>query len=175
MADLNELKRDLASWNILVGKIIGHWDRANLKIAPLSEVPDRFAQGKVLCATVGQTRRLLEIRSSRKSGHSFIVDVGLTNTTEAEAFKGAELWIHPSMRPELPPDEFYFDQLIGLRVQTENGEDLGEIEEILESKAHSIYVTPHAMIPGVPEFIVSTDWENKVLVVRDIPGLRTDD
>jgi 16S rRNA processing protein RimM len=173
MPDLAELKRDLDRWNVLVGKITGHWDRANLKVAPLSEVPDRFAAGKVLCATVNGKRQLLEIRTSRKSGHSFIIDVGLTATPQAEALKGAELWIHPAMRPKLPPDEFYYDQLIGLQVQTESGEDLGKIEEILESKAHMIYVTPLAMIPGVAEFVVSTDWDNKVLVVRDVPGLKT--
>ena len=55
---------------------------------------------------------------------------------------------------------------------TEAGKDLGEIEEILETPAHDVYVTPHAMIPGHAEFIVKTDFENKVLVVRDVPGLK---
>lgn len=165
---------NLATWNVVVGRISGRWDRAGLKIQPFSTVPDRFAVGKSFCVVQNGNQRKLTIASSRKSGGSFIVDCGISTTEEAEALRGAELLIHHSQRPKLPPDEFYLDELIGLRVRTENGDDLGEIKEVLESKAHLIYVTPHAMIPGVPEFIVSTDWDAKVLTVRDIPGLRAD-
>ncbi|MDQ3812579.1 MAG: hypothetical protein M3347_01355, partial [Armatimonadota bacterium] len=62
-----------------------------------------------------------------------------------------------------------------LRVRTESGEDLGEIEEILEGPAHDVYATAHAMIPGHADFIVSTDFENKLLIVRDVPGLKIAD
>jgi 16S rRNA processing protein RimM len=166
---------DLTTWNVVVGRISGRWDRAGLKLQPFSTVPDRFAVGQSFCINQNGTPRQLTIVTSRKSGGSFIVDCGISTVEEAEAMRGAELLIHPSIRPTLPDDEFYLDELIGLRVKTESGDDLGEIEEILESKAHLIYVTPQAMIPGVPEFIARTDWHDKVLWVRDIPGLRTDE
>ena len=78
------------------------------------------------------------------------------------------------MRAALPPGEFYTDELLGLRVVTEAGEDLGVIEEILDAKAHDVYVTSQAMIPGVDEFVVKRDFENGIVTVRDIPGIRTD-
>lgn len=166
---------DLTTWNVLVGRISGRWDHSSLKIKAFSEVPDRFAVGHSFCIVQNKQPRKLTIESSRKSGGQFIVDCGLRTVGEAEAMRGEDVWIHPSMRPVLPEDEFYLDELIGLQVQTEAGDDLGAIEEVLESKAHLIYVTPHAMIPGVPDFIVRTDWDNNLLVVRDVPGLRTDE
>lgn len=166
---------DLQTWDVLVGRVVGRWDRADLKLAPYSEVPGRFAAGAKVCIESGGKRRLLEIRASRKSGHSIIADCGIVTTEEADALRGAELFIHPSMRPALPPGEFYLDEILGMRVRTEAGDDLGEIEEVLETPAHNVYVTPSAMIPAHADFIVSTDWEKRELVVRDLPGLRIDD
>jgi 16S rRNA processing protein RimM len=164
---------DLTTWNVVVGRVSGRWDKASLKVQPFSETPGRFAAGARLCAVSGNQRQLLNVKSARQSGHSWILDCGLSTQAAAEALHGAQLFIHPSMRPALPPGEFYLDELLGLRVRTEAGEDLGEIEEVLETPAHDIYVTPLAMIPGHADFVVETDFENKVLVVRDIPGLKT--
>lgn len=166
---------DLGTWDVLVGRVSGRWDRADLKLAPYSEVPGRFAAGSQVCVDSAGKRRLLSIVTARKVGHSIIADCGITTTEEADALRGAQLYIHPSMRPPLPPGEFYLDAVLGMRVRTEAGDDLGEIEEVLETPAHNVYVTPSAMIPAHPDFIVSTDWAQRLLVVRDLPGLRTDD
>jgi 16S rRNA processing protein RimM len=166
---------DLNDWNVLVGRVKARWDRAALKVVPYSSAPGRFEAGARLCAVQGERRRLLEIRGSRPQGHTFLLDCGLPSVEAAEALRGAELFVHPSMRPPLPPGEFYLDELIGMQVRTESGESWGEIEEVLETPAHNVYVTPRAMIPGLPEFIVATDWENRVLVVREMPGLLKDE
>jgi len=163
---------DLTTWNVLVGQISGRWNHADLKVKPYSTTPGRFAAGARLCAVTPAERRLLTVQRSRQTGHSWILECGLATTEEAEALRGAELFIHPSMRPPLPEGEFYLDQLIGLRVQTEEGEDLGEIEEVLETPANLVYVTPLAMIPGHADFVVQTDFDNQVMTVRDVPGLR---
>ncbi|MDF2440134.1 MAG: rRNA processing protein RimM, partial [Abditibacteriota bacterium] len=143
-----------------------------LKISPYSPNPDRFAPKNSLCVEHKGARRLLTIQTARKTGRAIIIECDLSTTEEAENLIGADLWVHPSMRPPLPPGEFYLDELLGLRVETQTGEDLGAIEEVLETPAHNVYVTPYAMIPGIPEFVLSTDWENRVLVVRDVPGLK---
>lgn len=165
---------DLAEWKIIVGRVSGRWDRALLKVAPFSQVPGRFGKGKQIAVDWQGSRRLLEIRHSQFKGGSFVLDCGLSEE-EAEALKGASVWVHPSMRPAPPEGEFYYDQLIGLRVVTEEGRDLGEIEDVLESKAHMIYVTPRAMIPGVEEIVLGVDFETRQVTVKDVPGLEQDD
>jgi 16S rRNA processing protein RimM len=166
---------NLSEWTVLVGRVSGRWSHSDLKIQPFSPVEGRFAQGQQVAidwkgANGVGGKRLLTILKSYPKGHAVIADCGLS-TDEVEAVQGAQLWIHPSMRPTPPEGEFYYDQLIGLRVRSESGRDLGEIEDVLESKAHMIYVTPRAMIPGVEEIVVSIDFEAKLVTVRDMPGL----
>ncbi len=171
----NDSSEDLATWDVLVGNVIGDWDRANLKVKPFSDAPGRFAAGARFCVEQNGKRRLLTVRTSRAIGHTFILDVGLNAAAEAQSLKGAELLIHRSMRPPLPAGEFYVTDVLGMKVITENGDDWGEVEEILETPAHDVYVTASAMIPSHDEFVVRRDWDNRVLVVRDVPGLRTNE
>ena len=166
---------NLATWDVLVGHVIGDWDRAGLKVKPFSDAPNRFAVGARFCVERNGERQILEVKSSRKIGHSFVLDVGLKTPAEAQSYKGASLFIHRSMRAPLPAGEFYVTDILGMKVVTENGDELGEVEEILETPAHDVYVTPQAMIPAHDEFIVKRDWENRTIVVRDKPGLRTDE
>jgi ribosomal 30S subunit maturation factor RimM len=61
----------------------------------------------------------------------------------------------------------YTDQILGMKVQTETGRDLDEVEEILETPAHDIYCTSQVMIPAVPEYILKRDFESNVIIVPD--------
>ena len=171
---MSDLENRLDEWDVFVGRVVGTWDRALLKVQPYSPTEKYFEPGESLCAATAQGRRLLRVRETDVKGKTYILDCGLQTTDEANGFVKAELFVHPQMRPTLPPDEFYLDELIGLKVITENGDDWGEIEDIIESPAHNVYVTPCAMIPGHPDFIVKTDWPNRVLTVRDVPGLKND-
>lgn len=165
---------DLQAWDVLVGRVSGRWDKALLRVAIFSDAPGRFEADAKLCANAKSGPLLLTIHSARKQGKHRLLDCGLTQE-RADALIGAELFVHPDMRPELPPDEFYLDELLGMRVVTDNGEEFGEIEEIIETPANNVYVTPHALIPAVPAFIVATEWATRTITVRDMPGLRRDD
>lgn len=164
--------QDLSSWDVLVGKVVGRWDHSSLKIQPLDASAHRFDTGSVLCLELQGQRRLIEVQASRRQGKAIICDVGILTSEEAEALRNAKLWIHRSMRPPLPEGEFYLDEIIGFQVRSESGEELGEVVEILETPAHNVYVTNSAMIPAHADFICKTDWQNKILIVRDIPGLK---
>lgn len=164
---------DLDSWDVLVGKVIGRWDHSSLKIQPIDASAHRFDEGAELCLEPhGGRRRTVKVLASRRQGKALICDVGISSQEEAEALRGSTIWIHPSMRPPLPEGEFYLDEILGFQVRTENGEELGTVDDVLETPAHNVYVTETAMIPAHREFIAETDWKSRVLIVRDIPGLK---
>ncbi len=79
--------------------------------------------------------------------------------------------------PLLNDDEFFLHDLIGLDVVTEQGEAVGAVKDVLELRAHCVYVVarpgkPDAMIPAVSAFIVDVDLDGAHrLVVRPIEGL----
>ncbi len=171
MAD-PDLSQDLSTWDVLVGRVRDHWNQADVRIQPFSTAAGRFEAGAQLCAVVGNERQLLTIRTSQSKGNHWVCDVGFTQTAQATALKGAELFIHTNMRVPLPEGEWYPDELLGWRVVTETGEELGEIEGVLETPAHDVFETNLAMIPDVPDFIVKKDAETKTITVRDMPGLK---
>lgn len=174
-ANNTESTPDLSSWDILVGRVVGRWDRASLKIAPIDASPKRFATGAKLCLeTKDGARRMIELFASKAQGKHFVCDCGVSTLEAADALLNSTLWIQRAMRPPLPDGEFYLDEVLGLRVQTQSGEDWGEIEEVLETPAHNVYVTKRAMIPAHSEFIVETNWSSRVLTVRDVPGLKNE-
>jgi 16S rRNA processing protein RimM len=170
-------KTDYLQWDVLVGRIKGRWDKASLRIQPFSDVKGRFGAGAKLSALKDGKRTLLDIKTSRAKDGGWICDCGLPSTEIAESLIGAELFIDRSMRPETKKDEgeFYVDELFGVRVISESGRDFGEIEEVLETPVHDVYVTPNAMIPAHPDFVVSTDWEKRIITVRDVPGLANEE
>lgn len=166
---------DISSWDVLVGRVKGRWDKASLRIVPFSDAPGRFGAGAKLCAEKGKERLLLEVQSSRAKDGVWICDCGLASGEIADRLIGAELFIDRSMRPQPEDGGFYVDELFGMRVVSESGIEMGEITEVLETPSNDVYVTPKAMIPAHPDFIVSRDMEARVLVVRDVPGLLNED
>ncbi len=167
------MNADLNEWDVLVGRVKGRWDHAQLRITPFSETEGRFGAGAKLCvAPVEGPRRLITVRESRRKDGLWICDCDLRTLEEAEALVRGEVYVEVSMRPALGPNEFYPDEMIGMHLITESGDDLGAIEEITETPANDIYVTAQAMVPDVPEWIVRIDGENRAVIVRDDPGLR---
>ncbi len=160
------------TWDVLVGRVKDRWDRALVRIIPFSDVPGRFAKGANLCLAKGSSREIFTVEVSNFKAGYHVCGLGLTSSEQADALLGSEVFVHRSMRPELPEGEFYPDELIGMKVETEDGEDLGEVEEVMETPHYDIYETPKAMIPAVPEFIVSKDKASGKIIVKGVAGLK---
>lgn len=63
---------------------------------------------------------------------------GIANREEAEALKGATLWVARAVLPSLPDDEFYHADLIGLAVFDPGGVALGQVRAIHDHGAGDI-------------------------------------
>ena len=74
----------------------------------------------------------------------------------------------------LPHGAFFLQDILGARVVDEDGNEIGELVEIMERPASNVYVvkgeTEH-LIPAVPEFVLATDADNGVITVRLIEGM----
>ncbi|MEJ2549349.1 MAG: ribosome maturation factor RimM [Anaerolineales bacterium] len=76
----------------------------------------------------------------------------------------------------LPEGEFFHWQIVGLHVITTAGEELGTIEEIMETGANDVYLVRDStgkeiLLPAIESVIQDVDLENERIVVRLIPGL----
>ncbi len=160
---------------LLVGKVgRAHGVRGDVIIDVRTDEPDRrFAVGTSFSSPRGKlTVESVRWHSSKLLAHF----TGVDDRTQAEMLRGTELRIEVSLteRPA-DPDEFYDHQLVGLRVETETGEPLGEVSEVLHLPAQDVIVVPHdgrdVLVPFVSQFVPVVDLDARRLVVNDRPGL----
>ena len=98
---------------------------------------------------------------------------GVDSVEAAMALKGAVVCIDRA-EAKLPEGRFFLSDLIGARVVTEEGEEIGELVDVLEKPAQNIYVVrgeSEHLIPAVPEFVLRTDVDAGVVTVRLIEGM----
>ena len=78
---------------------------------------------------------------------------------------------------DLPPGEYYHYQLVGLAVVTEQGEELGTLQEVLVTGSNDVYVVQseagdEILLPAVSQVIKQVDLSAGRMLVHLIDGLR---
>ena len=77
-------------------------------------------------------------------------------------------------RVQLPPGTFFLQDILGAKVQDEQGREIGILVDVLERPASNIYVVrgeEEHLIPAVPAFIKRTDPEAGIVTVHLIEGM----
>ena len=98
------------------------------------------------------------------------------NIDTAKSLNGFQIKIRRDLLPEKNGDDFYFNDLLGLKV-TENGVYLGSVLDVMETAAHDILVVmtedeQEILIPIVDNFVKKIDFENNNIVVELIEGMK---
>lgn len=162
---------------VAVGRINGPWGvRGHVKVTPLTSNAERFVTGTTLLIE-GIPRKVLDVQSPR--GFPCVLFRGFEDRPSAEALNGALIEIPESELPALPDGEYYVYDLVGLEVQTREGEPLGRLVEVLRTGANDVYVV-HAegardvLLPAIPDVVVAVDLEAGRMLVEPLPGLLED-
>jgi 16S rRNA processing protein RimM len=94
---------------------------------------------------------------------------------EAENLVGSKVYIAKDILPSLPPDEFYWFQLFGLKVFTEKGTYLGIIRGIMPTGSNDVLVVrrdrEEYLIPAIAEVVKQVDLKEKIMVICPMAGL----
>lgn len=103
----------------------------------------------------------------------------IPDRTAAERFR--ELFVLVAINDAIPLDEgeHYLFQLIGMTVETEAGESLGTLADVMETGANDVYVVEskeygEVLIPATEHTILNTDTETRRITVRLPEGLLPD-
>lgn len=113
--------------------------------------------------------------SSAKTHKGFLIArlEGIDDVNAAMSLKARTAYILRS-DAKLPQGGYFIQDIIGARVQDEQGREIGRLTEVLERPASNIYVVQgeeEHLIPAVPEFIMSTDFEAGIITVRLLEGM----
>jgi 16S rRNA processing protein RimM len=104
---------------------------------------------------------------------------GIRTREEAEQLRGKVVLIDPAELPPLEEDEYYWHDILGMRVVTEKGEDVGKVMEIVPTGSNDVYVVRKGeqefLIPATKDVIMSIETEARTMVIRPLEGLLQED
>lgn len=96
--------------------------------------------------------RAVKVRSAKfHSGDVTAILPDIADRESAEALKGATVQVSRADFPELPEDEYYWTDLIGMDTVNLQGEALGKITDMMHNGAQSILRITPAADPSAPE------------------------
>jgi len=100
---------------------------------------------------------------------------GVERAEDAQALVGKEVLIRKETLPDLPEDEYYWAEILGMVVETEEGRKIGTMKEILETGANDVWVIEgkrgEILLPVTEEVIRSVDRKSRVIKVHWMEGL----
>jgi 16S rRNA processing protein RimM len=158
---------------LAAARILGPWGRHGyLRIASLSDVPDRFAPGARFL--IGDD--VHESEGTLQQGKALLIKLrGIDTRWDAEDFRGAILETPIDEAAQLPEGEYYQHQVIGLAVRTTDGRNLGALADIIETGSNDVYIVRgpdgETLIPAIPDVVRDVDMQAGVITVVPVPGL----
>lgn len=166
---------------LLIGEVLRpHGVRGEIKIRLLTDYPERVNDldsvflGKNPEDNKAKTYPVQSMRMHQ--GYGLLTLKNIRDRDSADRLRGLLVMIRTEDAIPLEDDEIYLYQLIGMRVETQDGNLLGIIKEVLETGANDVYIIDsdqhgELLIPVTDDTIVETDTDNNRIIVNLPEGL----
>jgi 16S rRNA processing protein RimM len=170
----------MTSGLVTIGRVVKTQGlKGELRVLPFAESPDRFLalEGCYVLSPdapdAGEFRRLESVRF--QGGVPILKLEGADEITEASGLVGRLLAVKEEEVRPLPNGEFYVWQLLGCRVVTEDGREVGVLSDVESGPSQDLWVVRHAhgehLVPAVTEIIIRVDLSAKEIIIRPPDGL----
>lgn len=167
-----------------VGKIVNtHGVKGEVRVISTTDFPEeryRIGQKLYLFQKDGEQELPLKVASHRKHKQfDLLTFAGYSDISDVELFKGGILKIAAEQRgeDELGEHEYYYDDIIGCTVLTEEGERLGTVTEIFSPGANDVWVVQSSeqdkpiYIPYIEPVVKNVDPKKRQIIIHLMEGL----
>jgi 16S rRNA processing protein RimM len=143
----------------------------------LTDFPERFDGLVDVTGTFADGERVgLKIeRYFFQKGRIVLKFAGYDTIERGEELRGVEISVAESEAVELEADEFFDWQLEGCRVETIDGEHIGEVRELLRTGGTEVLIVAgpekEFLIPFAESICTDVDVENKLIRIDPPEGL----
>jgi 16S rRNA processing protein RimM len=100
---------------------------------------------------------------------------GIEDRDAVVGVTGFSVWMPSDRMAKLPPGEYYWSEIIGLQVVTEEGQVLGRIDAVFPTGSNDVYVCRkeghEILIPAIGDVVRKIDTDQAIMVVRLLKGL----
>lgn len=123
---------------------------------------------------MGKTLKATDILKGRLQKHDVCILQleGTTDRNQAEALKGVKLYMAKKDLPELDSETFYHHDLVDLKVQCDDGKDLGHVSGVFNFGAGDLLEVTlpdqtTLLIPFEPTRVLKVDLDNRLIVIEE--------
>lgn len=154
-----------------------HGVRGEVKVYPTTDDPRRFRRLKEVILDTGREKLNLEIEGVKFFKQFVILKFkGLDNINDIEKYRQKSLFVTRKNAVRLQRNEYFIADLIGLKVQDEDGKELGTVKDVIETGANDVYEVEMAdgrslLLPAIKQCILNVDVENGTMQVHVLEGL----
>ena len=154
-----------------------HGVRGEVKVYPTTDDPRRFRRLKEVVLDTGREKINLEFEGVKFFKQFVILKFkGLDNINDIEKYRQKSLYVTRKNAVRLQRDEYFIADLIGLKVQDEDGTELGTVKDVIETGANDVYEVEMAdgrslLLPAIKQCILNVDVENGMMQVHVLEGL----
>lgn len=154
-----------------------HGIKGEVKVFPTTDDPRRYDELDEVFLDAGKELKVLHIQSVKYFKQFVIVKFKeFGDINEIEPFKGKNIYVDREHAVDLEDDEYFVADLLGLKVVTDEGEEFGELTDVLFTKANDVYVVTQpdgkeVLIPAIEECIMDVDLDEEIMTVHIMPGL----
>lgn len=144
----------------------------------MSDYPERFLPGSELLIKTGESGlKNISVENSFHSGGRLVLKLaGVDGREKAEEIRNKLLLVPESRASTLEEGEYWAHELIGMTVSGIEGNELGEVTDVLCGSAQDLLNVAGKdgtdfQIPVVKKFIEKIDLEGRQITVKLIKGM----
>jgi 16S rRNA processing protein RimM len=147
-----------------------HGIRGEVKLLPLTDDVNRFRELSDAYIEVqeGCYRKAVVRGAKIVPGDSVIVSIeGVNTMDEAESLRNRYLCVDREHAVALPEDTYFVSDLIGCKVFSSIGEELGTLSDVYETNANDVYVVTgkrKLSVPALKKLLSEVDIYNRRVV-----------
>ena len=157
-----------------------HGVHGEVKIFPTTDDVRRFKKLKEVILDTGKENRILEIESVKFFKQFAILKFrGIDTIDEAEKYRRKSLYVTRENAVRLQKDEYFIADLIGVKVLDEQEQELGTLEDVIETGANDVYQIRlkdgrQLLLPAIKECVLDVDVEAGRMKIHILDGLLED-
>jgi 16S rRNA processing protein RimM len=161
---------------LVIGRVIRpHGIRGDLRVESHTDNLERFSWIEKVYLNEDDGEPLLVEKVRFHQNRVLLKLKGVEDRNAAESLRHSWLYIPMDEAIPLEEDEYFLYQLIGLKVVNQDGDVLGEISDVLETKANNVFIVKddehEHLIPDIPEVIKEINFANNIMKIDEFPGL----
>ncbi|RMD51672.1 MAG: 16S rRNA processing protein RimM, partial [Nitrospirae bacterium] len=127
---------------VVIGEVLGGWGKeGEIRVLPITDNPERFKTLKKFYVTLlGGGVEAYNVKRVKKSGKYYIIKAVPERGEEKTLKRGTLIKVHISDVPPAEEGSYYYFQIEGLTVETEDGEYIGVVKRIMTTPSNDIFI-----------------------------------